>query len=286
MTLPVPMLVLLSRRESISPADFRAYWQDVHGPLAARLRGLHHYRQLHLRFARGWWPELPGVDLEPLAADRVDGIADMAFASPEGQRAYAEVAHLTRGDEPHLFRRSVRYLTDEATQAEAPARLAAATPAETGFGLCALLRRRAGDDAPAFAERVRSLLRPLLAAGRARVWTLAPRDNTQNHLLAPHVDHDAPEARQYQAVAELWFDDAAAAHRMLADPAFAEGQQALLGAAHVYSIEQVAPMLLRGAMTASGRRGHTVAQLIARVGASNQLEDDVATRFGEREAPR
>lgn len=51
--LPVVMHVLLSRRASLTQSDFRRYWQDVHGPLAARLPGLDAYRQLHLNPALG-----------------------------------------------------------------------------------------------------------------------------------------------------------------------------------------------------------------------------------------
>jgi hypothetical protein len=283
MATAVPMIVLLSRRESLAHEDFRAYWQDVHGPLAARLPGLHHYRQLHLAWARGWWPEDAGTDLGHPGGDAVDGIADMAFASVEGQQAYAEVAHFTRNDEVNLFRRSVRYMTDESTADEAAARIASALAQSNGFRLCVLLRRRPGCPEAAFAKGIRDLFAPLAATQCATVWILAPRDNTRNHLLAAHVDHDAPEHRQYQAMVELAFGSAAEARRLLLDdPGFAERQRPLVGAAHVYRVDQVAPMLLQGRMTPSGRRGHTVAQLIARAGAVHQLDDAVAAKFGER----
>jgi hypothetical protein len=278
------MLVLLSRRGSVGPDDFRAYWQDVHGPLAARLQGLHHYRQLHLRPARGWWPEGPGVDLEPAAGDVVDGIADMAFASAQGQQAYAAVAHFTRNDEVNLFRRSVRYLADAATCEEAAARLAGARADDSAvpWRLCVLLRRRAGCGEAEFAQGVRALFAPLRERGGATVWTLLPRDNAHNHLLAAHVDHDAPPERQYQAVAELAFADAGEARSFLGAAEFIERQHRLVGAAHVYAVDHAAPMLLQGRMTPSGRRGHTVARLIERVGALHQHDPAVASHFGER----
>ncbi|OUM00787.1 EthD domain-containing protein [Variovorax sp. JS1663] len=279
-SLVVPMLVLLSRRGSISPEDFRAYWQDVHGPLAARLPGLHHYRQLHLQAERGWWPEVDGVDPGVPPQDRVDGIAEMAFASYEGQQAYAAHAHLTRDDEQYLFRRTVRYLADEVSATESTVRIHQPdTTQATPFRLCVLFRRRTELSPSLFAERLRALLLPI---SDCTVWTLQPRDNGKNHLLSVNVDHDTPPGRQYDAIGELGFASAMQARQRLAERGFVEQQASVLSAAHVYRIEQVAPMLLQGRMTLSGRRGHTVAQLIARVGASNQVEPAVLSYFGER----
>lgn len=278
----IPMLVLLSRRESLEATDFRAYWQDVHGPLAARLPGLYHYRQLHLRWAPDWWPVGDGVGAGHPGADLVDGIADMAFASPQGQQAYAQVAHFTRNDEVNAFRRSVRYLGDAATVREAAARVARPPIAGGGVHLCALLRRRLDGNANAFADGLRRLFAPLHAQGRATVWTLAHRDNDANHLLAAHVDHDTPNERQYQAVVEVGFADAFEARAFLFDPAFVEAQGALVATVHAYRVEQVAPMLLQGRMTLSGSRGHTVARLIERVGATNQVDEAVLFLFGRR----
>ncbi|SHK05029.1 conserved hypothetical protein [Roseomonas rosea] len=77
---------LLARRTDVSPAEFRRYWREVHGPLAARLPGLRRYEQnlvtdrsqLAIDHARGGW-ELDGIS--QLSFDDLAAM-DTAAASP------------------------------------------------------------------------------------------------------------------------------------------------------------------------------------------------------------
>ncbi|HEY8614283.1 MAG TPA: EthD family reductase [Roseomonas sp.] len=77
---------LLNRRPDTPPQEFRRYWREVHGPLAARLPGLRRYEQnlvtdrsqLAIDHARGGW------DLDGISQLSFDDRAamDAAAASP------------------------------------------------------------------------------------------------------------------------------------------------------------------------------------------------------------
>jgi uncharacterized protein (TIGR02118 family) len=86
---------LLQKADELSSPDFRKYWREVHGPLAAKLPGLRRYHQNHV------------VDRQqraieyPRGAYEFDGIAELwfddlpsmneAFASEEGQKLSSDV---------------------------------------------------------------------------------------------------------------------------------------------------------------------------------------------------
>lgn len=277
------MHVLLSQRDTLTRDEFRRYWQDVHGPLAARLPGLDSYRQLHLEPARGWWPLPPLADDKADDADRVDGIAELSFRGTAGLGEYGMRGQIVQADEQNAFRRSVRYLADERS-----AGLWAMPPptSSSGFTLVALLRRNLGVDPEAWRAWVHDeLVRTWALDGslqRLRVSTLNERDNTRNHELSAFVDHDAPLPRQYQAVLELGFADALAARRFFAGRAFADtasSQATRLRCAHVYRLLQAPVMVRNGRMSLSGLRGHSIAEVIRAAGAISQLEAEVTAMF-------
>src|SRR5471032_557982 len=182
----VSMQVLLSRRWILTPADFRCYWKDVHGPLAARLPGLDYYRQVHVETSLGWWPVPSTVNVVPEEDDRIDGIADISFASTEQMEAYGNHAFYTREDEKNVFRRSVRYLADAllarrcAGRADALDDVSATDPLQ----LLVLVRRRTEAEVEGF-DRFIGKLAALLDTGKgirnAKVLRFRERDNTRNH---------------------------------------------------------------------------------------------------------
>lgn len=283
----ISMQVLLSRRENLDPADFRRFWQDVHGPLAARLPGLDYYRQIHVEPDPGWWPVASTVNVEPAESDRIDGIADMSFASAEQMMAYGKWAHYTREDEQNLFRRSVRYLADPllpgrcAGEDDEPEKVSAAE----SLRLLVLVRRQTAASREGFDSFI-ARLAACLAGGegirRAKVLRFRERDNTRNHELSQNVDHDTPSHRQYDASIEAAFDDAFAARRFFSTAGFSTciaEQASWFKDLHVYRIID-APIMVAGArMTLSGLRGVSTARLVARAGAVNHLYVDVARMF-------
>ena len=69
------VIFVVHKRPDMDRDEFRRYWRDVHGPLAARIPGLRKCVQNHSL------PDSASGDLP------CDGIAELWFDSPEAMRA-------------------------------------------------------------------------------------------------------------------------------------------------------------------------------------------------------
>ena len=69
------VIFVVHRRPDMDRDEFRRYWRDVHGPLAARMPGLRKYVQNH------------AVPDSPYGDPPCDGIAELWFESPEAMQA-------------------------------------------------------------------------------------------------------------------------------------------------------------------------------------------------------
>lgn len=90
----VKSIELVNRRPGMALAEFRAYWREMHGPIAARIPVLRRYEQNHLQL-RAYAAGEPRYD--GLAVTWFDSTAEMrrGAATPE----YAA----TRADEPRFL---------------------------------------------------------------------------------------------------------------------------------------------------------------------------------------
>jgi uncharacterized protein (TIGR02118 family) len=84
------VLIMFRKRSDLGMEEFRRYWKETHGPLAAKMPGLQKYVQDH-------------VTLDPSQADRpYDAVAELWFesaqsfqesmASSQGQATMADAA--------------------------------------------------------------------------------------------------------------------------------------------------------------------------------------------------
>ena len=81
---------LIRRRDDIDLATFQQHWLDPHGPLTAKLPRCLHYMQNHI---------LDTAGTNALARElRIDGIPQLAFASPEDRVAAHNSAELKACD--------------------------------------------------------------------------------------------------------------------------------------------------------------------------------------------
>ena len=81
---------LIRRRDDIDLATFQQHWLDPHGPLTAKLPRCLHYVQNHI---------LDSAGTNALARElRIDGIPQLAFASPEDRVAAHSSAELKACD--------------------------------------------------------------------------------------------------------------------------------------------------------------------------------------------
>ncbi len=97
----IKRFVILRRKSGMNVEAFRNYWQNIHGPLIAKIPGLIKYIQYHVRSERIDETDAP-----------IDGIAELWFESEEAQRKayqtpeYQAVVH----DEPNLFELGSHYV--------------------------------------------------------------------------------------------------------------------------------------------------------------------------------
>jgi len=91
----VKNIEFVNRRPGMALAPFRAYWRNVHGPLAATIPLLHRYEQNHLAMS----------EYEKSEAPRYDGLAITWFASTADMKRGTTTPEYaaTRADEPHFL---------------------------------------------------------------------------------------------------------------------------------------------------------------------------------------
>ena len=76
-------LTVLTRKPTLSRAEFSRYWAETHGPLVEQLPGIARYSQNHV-VAAGTRTGYPTADYE------IDGIVDFVFDSQEAATAAFE----------------------------------------------------------------------------------------------------------------------------------------------------------------------------------------------------
>ncbi len=91
----VKNIEFVNRRPGMALEPFRAYWRNVHGPLAATIPVLHRYEQNHLALS----------EYEKNEAPAYDGLAITWFASTADMKRGTTTPEYaaTRADEPHFL---------------------------------------------------------------------------------------------------------------------------------------------------------------------------------------
>ena len=268
---------LLDAKEAVSTEAFRAYWRDAHGPLAARIGGIHDYWQHHLG--------APLNDLFPVgvpqrvpAAERYEGLAEVTFASTEARASTADepATALLMADEQNVFRGVYQLVDNGDTRTLAGDPYAPAG----GRGFVVLLRPADAADRGATHAFAREHLGPALAGAeavrRVRLHLNAPYDGSV--WDTPNVENDLPEGRRFAAWLEVVAEDEAALRAALASDGLAEAMRrmpAAVGAAHAYPVDARHAMMERGEPTLAGLRGATAAAAIRSLGAENQASAPV-----------
>ena len=96
-------------RRSLTEADFRAHWRDVHGPLRSRVPGLGWYVQHHVARHHDdhLWPLPEGVGRLPGYA--LDGMVEIGWADADAQATFQEAAAILFSDEQNVFAETAAY---------------------------------------------------------------------------------------------------------------------------------------------------------------------------------
>ncbi len=277
--------VLLWKRKGITRELFDDYWQDVHGPVCARLPGLHQYWQFHLDGNEGdSWHHIPGIAYTCPHEDQFDGIAELTFTSEAERNTWFKSAAILMDDEHNIFSKAIGYNTNPGNSRTYVDGIPSGDP-NGNLGLLkfhCMITKSATASVSAFRQYLSQSYAPALAKNESliklRLHLFEEVDNSRPD--ADGVSHFEPPEKQYQAAMEIAFANASEMEKFFASSEYATATEGLAN-----YVERFVPFRERtaysfvydGKMTLAGQRSSTVAKLIASIGATNQLKEDVTT---------
>jgi hypothetical protein len=269
------------RRPRVPHDVFATYWRDVHGPLCARIPGLGWYVQHHLDRAQDahLWPAIDGI--EPFADYALDGGVEIGFASAEDQAAFTAASHILFADEQNMFAATVAYALPGGSRTLVD-RLPDPVPnGDDGIDRIHVHFGAKGHDAAAFGGAMTDIATTLAgdpAVLKLRLHLPDRYDNAHPAPPAPNVDHGVPAERTLIAVLDLAFETPLARRAFFESDVFGatrQAQQAHIACVAAFAVSGVYTYVRDGQLTTAGLRGSRAAQLIERLGATNQTRADV-----------
>lgn len=185
------------------------YWKGPHSKIITPTPGFDEYRQIHLAETNpGIWPATPGVETAIPADRKVDGVAEVTFASVFSLLRGRKQTQLAYKDEINVFRRTLLY-------AGLPYSTrwyhVAQSGETTGARALVYLRKRDGVGTGEFRKYINNELVPAFArAGVTELRTQVFMPWNQGLWNTPNVAHDNPADQRFHATVILGFADAAA----------------------------------------------------------------------------
>ena len=269
------------RRPQVPHELFATYWRDVHGPLCARIPGLGWYVQNHFDREQDahLWPAIDGV--AAFEGYALDGGVEIGFHSAEDQALFDAACPILFADEQNMFAATVAYAlpTGSTTLVD---RVAEPSPnADDGLDRMHVHFGAAHGDAAAFGACIERLARALAADDavlKVRMHLPETYDNAKPAPPAPNVDHAVPEERRRVAILELAFASPLERRKFYASDRFARASEGLathVAHASAFAVSGVYTYVRDRQLTLAGLRGSRPAQLIERLGAVNQVGEDV-----------
>ncbi len=269
------------RRPRVPHEVFATYWRDVHGPLCSRIPGLGWYVQNHLDREQDahLWPVIDGI--APFADYELDGGVEIGFASKADQDVFNAASHILFADEQNMFAATVAYALPSGSRTLVD-RIADPIPnSDDGFDRIHVHFGAAGDDADAFGTFMTSFAETLAADPavlKLRLHLPDRYDNAEPAPPAPNVDHLVPAERALIAVLELAFESPLTRRAFFESDIFVAtqgAQKANIAHVQAFAVSGVYTYVRDKQLTTAGLRGSRQAQLIERLGANNQVADDV-----------
>ncbi len=269
------------RRSQVPHEVFATYWRDVHGPLCSRVPGLGWYVQYHLDREQDahLWPAQEGI--EPFPDYVLDGGVEIGFASAADQETFNQASSILFSDEQNIFAATVAYALPHGSRTLVDR---IADPSPNGNDTLDRMHVHLGPgakDAEAFAAFLSEFAQTLAtdpALLRVRLHLPEPYDNADPAPPAPDVAHTVPPERARLAVLDLTFATPLTRRAFFASNVFArtiEAQKAHIGYATAFAGSGMYTYVRDGELTTAGLRGSRNAQLIERLGATNQIAPDV-----------
>jgi uncharacterized protein (TIGR02118 family) len=195
---------LLNKKPDWTQEDFRRYWTDTHGPIAARLPGLRRYLQHHVVDAAQ-----RGITYKR-GPEHVDGFSELAFDDAAAMHAaFASAVAPSLAEDEARFIGRLRIIAVDRREVIAPA------PGRTLLKRMSFLRRRPDVDAATFDREWR--------IEHARLVKLMPgvHGYRQNLLVERQVIKGTPcgyDELPIDGIVELWFEDTESLNAAFASP--------------------------------------------------------------------
>ncbi|ARV57823.1 carboxymuconolactone decarboxylase [Nostocales cyanobacterium HT-58-2] len=277
--------VLLWKRKGISLELFDDYWRNVHGPLCARLPGQHQYWQFHVAPSEGGiWPRVNSVDDTCPQEDQFNGIAELTFTTEAELQAYLQSFGILMADEHNLFSKAIAYTTSVGNSKTYIDRIPTGEPnGELGvIKFHVIVKKSDAVSVEAFRRYMTDTFAPAVVQSdsvmKFRLHLLEEVDNSRPDNDG--VSRFEPPHKQYQAAFEIAF-----ANPLEMETFFASKEYAQAVKDQAQYVKQVFPFPERsaytfvydGKMTLAGQCSSKVAELIVKVGATNQLKEDVVS---------
>ena len=206
-TKPLASSILLWMRTDLPRQQEMDYWKGPHSKIISATPGMEEYRQIHLAENNpGLWPAISGVETVIPAERRIDGVAEITFASVLSPLRGRKQTRLAYKDEVNVFRRTLLYtgLPNSARWYDV-----AGPGGKAGARSLIYLRRREGVKTSAFRRFLADELVPALVKTEAlqelRTQVFMPW--IQRLWDTPNVAHDNPTDQRFHASLILGFAD-------------------------------------------------------------------------------
>ena len=147
------------------------YWKGPHSKIISATPGLEEYRQIHMaEHNPGMWPATPGVQTAIPADRRIDGVAEVTFASVLSTLRGRKQTKLAYQDEINVFRRTFLYAgpPSSARWYDVAGPDVAGPSEQVGARAMVYLRRRDGVRTGPFREHLNELASTLAGTGQLR----------------------------------------------------------------------------------------------------------------------
>ncbi|TPG54503.1 hypothetical protein [Sphingomonas glacialis] len=269
------------RRPRVPHDVFATYWRDVHGPLCSRIHGLAWYVQNHFDREQDahLWPAIEGIASFP--DYELDGGVEIGFASADDQSVFNDASSILFADEQNMFAATVAYALPDGSRTLVDRSPDPVPNGNDGIDRIHVHLGAAGADAEAFGAFMTGFAEALAAEPavlKLRLHLPEAYDNAEPAPPAPNVDHLVPPERSLIAVVEIAFETPMTRRAFFETEAFRatiDGQKAHIAYASAFAVSGVYTYVRDKTLTIAGLRGSRAAQLIERLGANNQVADDV-----------
>ncbi|WP_221643343.1 MULTISPECIES: nuclear transport factor 2 family protein [unclassified Nostoc] len=281
----VVFYVLLWKKKGITLELFDDYWKNVHGPVCARLPGQHQYWQFHVAHNQGdLWPIIDGINYNSQLEEQFDGIAELTFETESDRQTWFKTATVLMDDEHNLFRKAIGYnasLGNSKTYIDA-------IPTGNPNGelnilkFHVMLKKSDAVNVEEFRKYMTDSFAPAIVKNdlvlKFRLHLFEEVDNSRPD--AAKVSHYEPQQQQYQAAFEIAFSNTLEMQTFFASKEYTTAvkeQAKYVKRINSFPERSVYTFVYDGQMTLAGQRSSRVAELIAKVGATNQLQENIVS---------